>query len=312
MTAIGEVTGWQLPADIQETNERRYCKTHLNNYIATAIRDNPDMEACVTKGVEILEDFLSRDYYASKAARLAQIDTLMLEDLVREIFVGIAYCRKPTLYVSITAQLAGRVGFDDHEDSIATVGEMVAVLHYTGAFKITKEDKQASLMLVSCIPLPLALEDAIDRAMFVMPMVSEPAEIESNFTSPYLTYNECQILGSGNAHAGDICLDVLNTQNKIALKLDLDFLSSVEEEATYDLDTQEKWNQWHEFKRQSYTVYDLIAHQGNKFWLTNKVDKRGRMYSQGYHITTQGSAFKKAMIELHHEELITGVPHGNV
>jgi hypothetical protein len=297
-----------LPADLQETNERRYSKKHLNDYIATAIRENPDMEAKVVKGVEILEDFLTRDYHASKAARLAQMDELMLEDLVREIFIGIAYCRQPELYVSITSQLAARVGFDDHRDSIQTMAEMVAVLHYTGAFEITKESREASLMLVSCIPLPAALGDAIDRAMFVLPMVSEPAELASNFTSPYLTYNECQILGKGNAHAGDICLDVLNTQNRVALKLDTAFLSTVEEEPTFDLDTSEKWNQWHEFKRQSYTVYDLLVKQGNKFYLPVKVDKRGRAYCCGYHATYQGSSFKKAMIELHHEELIQGVP----
>jgi DNA-directed RNA polymerase len=45
------------------------------------------------------------------------------------------------------------------------------------------------------------------------------------------------------------------------------------------------------------------------FHLTHKVDKRGRIYSQGYHVNTQGAAFKKAMIELAKEELIEGVPH---
>jgi len=51
-----------------------------------------------------------------------------------------------------------------------------------------------------------------------------------------------------------------------------------------------------------------MVSQGNEFYLTNKVDKRGRIYSQGYHINTQGTSFKKAMIDLAHEELVTGMP----
>jgi DNA-directed RNA polymerase len=50
-----------------------------------------------------------------------------------------------------------------------------------------------------------------------------------------------------------------------------------------------------------------MINSGNEIYLTNKVDKRGRIYAQGYHITTQGTSFKKAMLELAHEELVTGI-----
>ena len=62
------------------------------------------------------------------------------------------------------------------------------------------------------------------------------------------------------------------------------------------------------FKEQSYCFYTLMATQGNRFYFTHKVDKRGRIYSHGYHINPQGSAFKKAMLELSEPELIEGVP----
>ena len=52
----------------------------------------------------------------------------------------------------------------------------------------------------------------------------------------------------------------------------------------------------------------LLAKQGNQFYLTHKVDKRLRLYAQGYHVTTQGSPFKKASIELHKEEIVNGAP----
>jgi hypothetical protein len=39
---------------------------------------------------------------------------------------------------------------------------------------------------------------------------------------------------------------------KVALRLDTDFLSTVEEEPTFDLDTQDKAESWAHFKEQSY------------------------------------------------------------
>ena len=50
-----------------------------------------------------------------------------------------------------------------------------------------------------------------------------------------------------------------------------------------------------------------MLYHGNKFWLQNKVDKRGRIYTSGYHISPQGSSFKKAMINLANKEIVTGL-----
>ena len=47
---------------------------------------------------------------------------------------------------------------------------------------------------------------------------------------------------------------------------------------------------------------------GNKFYFTHKVDKRGRLYCQGYHINYQSASYKKAMIELANKEIIDGIP----
>ena len=92
-----------------------------------------------------------------------------------------------------------------------------------------------------------------------------------------------------------------------ALRLDTDFLCTVEEEPTFTLDNQEKTDQWNAFKRQSYEFYKLMVDQGNQFYLTHKVDKRGRIYSMGYHIHTQGTSFKKAQLEFANEEIVLGV-----
>lgn len=297
-----------LATDLQETNEYRFSRKHIDKRIDEAIRINGESEAKVHRGVQYLEEWLALDHYESKNRRLAQLEVFKLEELVREIFVSTAHCQLPELFVSVTAQLAFSMGFDEHRDSISTIAEIVAVLCRTDAFDISKEDRHASMKVQSRLHLPEELLESIAGCMYMPPMVCKPDDIGSNYESPYLTFNDPLVLGKNNTHAGDLCLDIVNTQNQTAMKLDLQFLCTVEEQPTHALDTTEKIRQWNQFKLESYATYDMLNKQGNQFWLTYKYDKRGRQYAQGYHVTSQGSAFKKAMLELHHEELVEGVP----
>ena len=75
----------------------------------------------------------------------------------------------------------------------------------------------------------------------------------------------------------------------------------------FEIVTPEQREQWEAFKYASHRVWMLMYNQGNRFYLTNKVDKRGRLYSVGYHINTQGNQFQKAMVELADEEIVEGV-----
>jgi len=293
---------------LQEENEARYSRKHIDKYIQQEIADSTFMQDKIVQGVDLIQDYLGKSYYESKNRRLAQIVSLDLTELVTNLFIGIAYFQIPELFTSATAQLSGRLGLSDRKEAITTVAEILAVLCMTDAFDINKEDKLSSLMLTSRIPLSKELLHYVENSLYLPPMVCVPNELTNNYSSGYLTHNDSLVLGTGNHHDGDLCLDVLNAINSVALKLDTEFLSTIEEEPTFELDNQEKIDNWTRFKKQSYNFYSLIANQGNEFYLTNKIDKRGRIYSQGYHINTQGTSFKKAMIELAHEELVTGMP----
>jgi hypothetical protein len=296
-----------LPEDIQLANEHTYSRKFIDQYIDKAIRNDPDMEKKVWHGVALLAEYRSTEYsYDSKNERVQQLETLELEPLVRAVFIAVAYCQTPELFTSVSAQLAGRLQFSDKSDGIKTIAEILAVLCNTDAFDICKTDRFASLCVLSRIPLEERLLTYITNATFLPPMVCTPQTLTGNYSSGYLTHNDSLVLGKHNHHEGDLCLDVLNTQNRTALRLDTDFLSTVEEEPTFALDTGEKIEMWRKFKVQSYAFYTLIATQRNHFHLTHKVDKRGRIYAQGYHVSTQGTSFKKASIELHKQEIVTG------
>lgn len=306
----GKVIGWVNPYALQETNERRFAKKHINKYVETFIKEDPALSQKILDGKALLQQWLEGEYWDSKNERLAQVATMDLDDLVLQIYVGTAYFSKAELFVSATTQLAAKLGWADKTEAITTMAEICAVLSHTDVFDIDKATShpQSSVVMVSNIELPPAILDAMARSQYVPPMVSIPMEVESNFESPYYTFNESQVLGKQAAHSGNICLDALNLQNRIPLSLNVEFLKAVEEKPTHDIDDRQKSNEWSVFRNQSNETYLMLIQQGNKFYITNKVDKRGRMYAQGYHVTTQGVPHKKAMIELANKEVINGVP----
>jgi len=147
-----------LPHDIQLTNEYTYSRKFIDTYIDKEIRDNPAMELKVIEGVRLLEDWTVQTFsYKSKNDRVAQLVGIDLEQLVRSLFIGVAYCQTPELFTSVTAQLAGRLKFDDKRDSILTVAELMAVLCLTDTFDIIKGERSDSLVIQSRIPLSLQL-----------------------------------------------------------------------------------------------------------------------------------------------------------
>jgi hypothetical protein len=315
----------------QENIEQRFNKKLIDNKIRAEIKANPDMVAKIEQGVSLLREWLEGTYYASKQVRVDQVKLLDHEQLVEDIFVGVCYFQEPTLFTSVSSQLAGRLGFDDKRAAITTVAELLAVLCMTDAFDIDKTDKMASLTLQSRIPVSKELDEFTRQSMYLPPMVCEPLELTNNYSSGYLSHKDSLILGNGNHHNGDICLDVLNTLNKVPLQLDMHFLCTApedpKEEFTLErvIEAADKKGEfiteakakdrlakqidgWDAFKAQSQKIYLMLHGNGNRFHLTHKVDKRGRIYSQGYHINTQGAAFKKAAVELAQEELIEGVP----
>lgn len=265
------------------------------------------------KAVEALSVWLGQEHYPEKQERLLKLKCLDLEELVTDILVGIAYCHTPELFVSVTAQLANRLKFEEKRDSIQTIAEMVAVMGHLDAFDIYKPHTRARLRIQSNLVIPDEIIEFVIRSKYLPPMICPPEELSDNYSSPYLTHDSCLILGKYNGHDGDICLDTINTQNSVALSLNTEFLNTVEElpknplESLEQQEQQKQQEQWDKFLKESQDTYNLIKETGNKFYMLNKVDKRGRMYSQGYHINPQGSSYKKAMIELAEPEVVTGL-----
>jgi hypothetical protein len=298
-----------LPRDMQLANEYRFARDHIDGYVRNFLRDDEDIQPRLLQGVEMLHEYFDQTYYDSKNKRIDQVRHMDLNALVFEIFVASAYCQSPELFTSFTAKLAGILKFDDKQDSITTLAEMVAVLTHTDVFDIVKPHKMASLQIQSNIELSDQLHNYVINCSYLPPLVYKPMKLTKNRQTPYLTITaDSVILGKANHHEEDVCLDVLNICNSVELRLDTQFLCTVEEEPSKEFTSVEQLRDWDNMKRQSYEHYRLMTAQGNKFYLSHKYDKRLRLYCQGYHISTQGSPFKKAAVELYKQELVTGLP----
>lgn len=313
-----------LPHDRQESIERTYSRKYIDGYIRSELLDMPEIHAVMEKGVKLLSDWLDGDYYPSKTQRLYQIKGMDKYELVFDILVGTSYVQYPELFQSVVGQLAGRLGFNDHRDGILTMAELLAVLCETDAYDIDKPTPRASLMLQSNITFSKQLLEYIENSCFLPPMVCVPQEIKHNRQSGYLTHNDSVILKHYNHHDEDVCLDVINLQNQVPMAINVDFVKSVEEQpgddyfkvkyakykTTYRIQEERrlKADSWDRFKKQTLKVAALMVGHGNRFYFTHKVDKRGRLYTQGYHLNPQGTKHKRAQLDLADKEIVMGVP----
>lgn len=317
-----------MKQDDQKLIEHMFSKSNIRKAIRTEILETEGVEELLSAGVGLLADYCKPTYsYESKNQRVSQLSRLDLREIVIDVISITLFIQKPVLFTQTVGTLAGALGFSDKADGIKTAAEILAVLCELDLYDITKEDKFASLRIVSTIAPSEKLTRFIEQTKYLPPMICPPTTLRSNYDSGYLTKKDSLILGgSVNFHEGDICLDNLNRLNQIPLTLNQELLRSYSEpprdfdnpekkarwQATHpgenwELELQDRIAKWESMVRDSIRVYVDLIKQGNEFYLTHKTDKRGRTYAQGYHVSTQGNSYRKAIIDLAEKEVIEGV-----
>lgn len=160
------------------------------------------------------------------------------------------------------------------------------------------------------------VQNLIRQYQYLPPMIVPPLQVlddGNNRSSGYLTVRTDSLLLQDNHHVGDICVDSLNRFNNIPLCINEEIVKGIRNEwkhidkpkdgETFE-DFQKRLKAFERYERDSFFTIALMIEMGNQFWLTHKVDKRGRTYAQGYHITTQGDCWNKACLELADKELV--------
>lgn len=282
--------------------EQKYDRKNIRAYIAEDIGE----DFHVTNGVELLEKYMfDTTYYKSKLDRIAKIKHIDPRDIITEVCIQVLPLSTPQPIQSVVAILSTHLGYKDVLEGVKTAAEILAVLAATDIFDLipARMSESGSIMIVSKYRLEDSTLDYINQTKYLPPMICNPNPIISNYCSGYLTRTDSVILGSGNYHTGKQGLDVLNILNQIPLAIDIRMYEFAEL-SKKPLDTAQKETNFRKLVNDSNVVIDELLGHGNKFWLTHKVDKRGRMYCQGYHVSYQASEYKKSLINLFKRELI--------
>lgn len=308
---------------LQEKIEKTFSKKFIT---AAAVDDLLSCESIVNKlnhGVECLNTWLHQDHNIDKELRLLALLELDKCELVQQTVACISLeCQKPMKLVSIASLCARHLNMSDKVEAIHTMAEVIAVLADTDLFDV-KKTKEGWIVL-SRVGLDAEVTQYADNALYLPPLIIKPRKVRHNRDSGYITQRgESLILGFyENHHDDNICLDVLNTLNSNEYELDTDFINQYEEQWHREELSQQEYEElshadreiynmdektWKKFQEQGKFFQTLMIHHGNSFYLCNKVDKRGRIYSSGYHVNVQGSSFKKAMVNFKHREIPTGL-----
>lgn len=308
---------------LQEKIEKTFSKRFIT---AAAVDDLLTCESIVNKlnrGIEYVNSWLNKDHDVERELRLLAVRELDIKELVMQVVACISLeCQKPMKLVSIASLCARHLNMSDKVEAIHTMAEIIAVLGETDLFdnKKTRE----GWIVISRVGLDAEITQYADNALYLPPLIIKPRKVRSNRDSGYITQRgESLILGFyENHHDDNICLDVLNTLNSNEYELDTDFINQYEEQWHREELSQQEYEElshadreiynmdaktWKKFQEQGKFFQHLMIHHGNSFYLCNKVDKRGRIYSSGYHVNVQGSSFKKAMVNFKHHEIPTGL-----
>lgn len=290
--------------------EDKYSRANIREKVLYDILDTRFLDKGIRIAEVSIEAYLQGTYYSSKAKRIEHLVGIGLtnRELTLETLIIVMSIEGAQPIQSVAGKLATILNYEDTFDGIKTAAELISVISDSDIYDIIAANNSitGSLMVKSRFMLEEKTLQYIANTKYLPPMICTPKEIDSNFTSGYLTKDASVILGKGNHHNKYQALDALNIATNITLSLDMDMLR-FEEKSKQHLNTPVKIANYRRLVTSSKIVYKELIEQGNKFNFDWRYDKRGRMYSQGYHVNIQATQYKKAIINLHEKHLIEGV-----
>lgn len=297
--------------------EQNHTKKAIRNIVRNEILnwyDASDANNPMEKAIELIEEWLWKaDHgYESKNIRIKELRALedfSVEEVVIDILTAILIVPHNQTIQNVAAYACSSFDMGDVFTNIKCAAEMIAVACYSDMYDLIapRNSETGSLQVASKLSLPDAVLDDIAYRQYLPPMLVKPNKVTNNNDAGYMVVREHVVLKKHNSdNKENLCLEALNAANNTALSLDPHILK-YEEAPTHKQDTAKKLNQFYKMAKASKRVYKLMMDNGNVFYIPNRYCSRGRMFMQGYHVTLQGTKYKRALINLNKKELIGGV-----
>ena len=169
-------------------------------------------------------------------------------------------------------------------------------------------------MYITVFSMPDSIQQELDMFQFPLPLVIPPKEVNSNVDTGYHASGaKGSLLLRDNHHMEDICLDHINRANKVAMSINGQVAMMVKnkwknldkpKEGESTENYKKRVKAFEKYDRHAYRVMAFVFKENNKFYLTHRYDKRGRVYPQGYYINPQGNEWHKAIIEFTNKEVV--------
>ena len=280
--------------------EDKYSKHNIRANLVPLIESR--IERQFTKAVVLLEEFFNNP----KGQRLITakemyIDScgLSLEELIVEVCLVVWSTKKALNIQTVVSKLMSVMELPDSRLSAELAANIVVVLAKANVFDLNTSPR---LEVKARHTLDKECFKYLAQLKYLPPMVCQPRHVNSNTHSGYLSKRESLILGKGNHHEDYLCYDAINIANRTKMSLDKDVLRTPE--PMPDGLTGLPKKQWEAFNEASQEVYQELLDAGNEFHFDWRYDKRGRMYSSGYHVNIQSTEYKKALINLAEPQII--------
>lgn len=289
------------------TYEDMFSRKNVRNWIQKEIEESPDLLDAIEHAQNVVDAWLVDTIlttYPSKRERLQQLFCADYKTLVFDIMLEVCW-QGTGSYQAIAGKIAPQLEMDVF-DAVKTVAEVMAVMAVADAFDVTyAADSDTGVMMVeSKWELSDAIKQKISDTQYLPPMICKPFTVTDNYTYHSMTEMSSLILGNSvNHHDMTLALDAINIASQIKLSLD-QYILGFTEVPNKELDTQDKVDSFNRMQIASTKVYQFLLENDNEFYLRWKFDKRGRMYSQGYHCNVQATDYKKALISFADKELL--------
>ena len=260
----------------------------------------------IKQAISAIQEYKVKQYYPSKSIRLNNWDPSRteIEEIVISVFTAVLVNETLT-YQAAAGMLNHKIDMEDTLDRVKTISEIIAIISLTGLINVIRRGPGHSILINTDYDLEVEIPSTDKHSL----VLNRPQPVEHNWAPDQ---GSVILGGRQNFHEGNLCLDHLNRMNQIPLKLNAKFIETYAEKpkSTYIKESDspakaaEKLHQWKQFAKQSSKKYMEILSGNNLVYLSHKYCTRGRTYAVGYYLNTQGSSYKKAILNLYHEEFL--------
>ncbi len=304
--------------DAQIRMEEKYSRKEIRKLVRKEITTSKEIVDKIQQAVTMSMEWVADpDHHDSKRYYLDELTPEICENICIDILTQVCVDVRIRAITELVGMPAANLPKENYLGNLMVVAGVCRWMHEVELINVYQaycspvyQNGSSVIGVGPVYQLSERMSIYLQQTMHLPPFIAPPLEVTKNSDSAYYIEDKPVLLKGYNQHSKPIALDVINIANSQTFSLDIDFLNTVRDEFTPSKKKQDKatkeaqYKQWEKFQKDSMHVYIELYKQGNKFWLGHHYDFRGRLYCRGYHVTSQGNSFKKAILNFHEERTI--------